>query len=179
MAKRRKKSWKGQILSVFGLLTAIVFMPTTIILMVGMLPTIVTAFFDTAKKKTHAMTIGFINVAGCTPFILHLWFKGHEVENAVEIITNPLSMIVMWSSAGVGLIIDKALSGIVGTVMIERGKSRQNDIKKAQGELTERWGEEVTGEIPLDSYGFPVHAKSLVKDESAERDDGNVKYAKK
>lgn len=154
--KKKRKSLSMTILSAFVLLTAVVFMPTTVILLFGMLPTIVIVFFDSNKKKTKAMTVGFLNFAGCTPFILHLWYEGHVMENAVMIAFDPRFMIVMCSAAGIGHLIDWAMSGIVGTVMLERGKSRIEEIQKHQKSLVERWGPEVTGELPLDSRGFPV-----------------------
>ena len=86
-------SWRTQILLVFVFLTAIVFMPSTIILIFGMMPTIVVAFFDTAKKKTRAITIGAMNITGCTPFLIHLWGIGHDIDNAVIILTDPLWVI--------------------------------------------------------------------------------------
>jgi hypothetical protein len=155
--KKKRKSLSMTILSAFVLLTAVVFMPTTVIVLFGMLPTIVIVFFDSSKKKTKAMTVGFLNFAGCTPFILHLWHSGHAMENAVMIAFDPRFMIVMCSAAGIGHLIDWAMSGIVGTVMLERGKSRIEEIKKHQKSLIDRWGVEVTGDVPLDSQGFPIH----------------------
>ena len=159
MAVRRKKKkmgGKGQLLGLVGLFTAIVFMPTTIILMFGMIPTIVAAVTDRTGKGTKALTVGAMNLAGCTPFLIDLWTKSHTAEMAVTIITDPRTMIVIFSAAGIGYLISWAMSGIVGTVMVQRGAGRMKDIEKKKEALIERWGREVTGEIPLDPYGFPV-----------------------
>ena len=104
--------------------------------------------------------MGSLNLAGCTPFLLSLWDTGHNIDNAIIIVTNPLSIVVMWSAAGMGYMVDAALSGIVGTILTERAKVRITDIHEYRKQLVERWGEEVTGETLLDSYGFPVERKT-------------------
>lgn len=158
MARRRKKGMgaKGQLLGLVGLFTAIVFMPTTIVLLMGMIPTIVAAVIDRTGKGTKALTVGSMNLAGCTPFLIDLWTQGHTAAQAVNIISDPRTMIVIFSAAGIGYLISWAMSGIVGTIMVQRGGGRLKEIKKRQARLIERWGREVTGEIPLDPYGFPI-----------------------
>lgn len=165
MARRKKKKIgaKGQLLGIVGLFTAIVFMPTTIVLLMGMMPTIVAAVIDRTGKGTKALTVGAMNIAGCTPFLIDLWTKGHTPEMAVTIISDPRTMIVIFSAAGIGYLISWAMSGIVGTIMIQRGGGRLKDIKKRQASLIERWGREVTGDIPLDPYGFPLDVPEVGK----------------
>lgn len=160
---KKKKSlftWKGQMISIFGLLAAIVLMPTAIILVFGMIPTIIAILFDKRSKKTRALTVGALNMAGCTPFLLSLWGTGHDIDNAIIIVTNPLSIVVMWSAAGMGYMIDSALSGIVGTIVEGRAKVRITNIEEYREHLVERWGEEVTGELLLNAYGFSVEKKN-------------------
>jgi hypothetical protein len=156
----KKKSnilgWRAQVFWLVILLTAVVFMPSTILLIFGMMPTIVSAAFGSAEKKSRAITVGAFNICGCTIFLLHLWGIGHEIDNAVLIVTDPRSIIVMWCMAGVGYLFDWALTGVVARFMVDKGNTRVEEIKKQQKELIERWGPEVSGEIPLDSRGFPV-----------------------
>lgn len=157
--KRNKKfSWKGQMLAAAGLLTAIVFMPTTILLMMGMIPTVVAAVIDKTGKGTKALTVGAMNLAGCTPFLIRLWTEGHTSEMAVTLMSDPRAISVMYAGAGIGYLIDWAMSGIIGSLLIQRSESRLKEIKKQQDELVTRWGVEVTGEIPLDPYGFPLES---------------------
>ncbi|MFK7840519.1 MAG: hypothetical protein AB8B83_09365 [Bdellovibrionales bacterium] len=158
MAKKvqKKKSFKGQAFSVAGLLMAIVFLPTTLMLMIGTLPTFAALFVDRTKRKTKVVTVGVMNVAGCVPFILELWTKGHNFERAVEIISNPQAVVVMYSAAAVGYLIDWAMTGIVASFLLQRGKARSKAIKKRQEELVQRWGREITGEVNVDKYGFEV-----------------------
>lgn len=166
--KKGKKSgngkWGAQVLALFGLVTAFVFMPTTVMMVIAMLPTIAAGLSDRIRGETRALTIGSMNVAGSTPFLLQLWTSGHNLDNTLSIITEPTTIVVIYSAAGVGWIIDWATAGMVATIMQQNGARRLNDIKARQAALVERWGPEVTGELPLDPYGFPVE---MIDDDGA------------
>ncbi len=155
-AGRKKGGMKGSLLGVVALFAALIFMPTTIVLLLGMLPTMVAAIVDRSGKGTQAMTVGAMNLAGCAPFLIDLWARGHAIDLAVSLITDPRTIIVIYSAAGIGYLISWAMAGIVGTMMVKRSQSRLKEIKKRRDRLVERWGPEVTGEIPLDAYGFPI-----------------------
>lgn len=154
-SKQKKSGWGFQLMLIFGLLAAVLFIPTTILLVIGMLPTVVAALID-RKGGARAITVGALNLCGCIPFLMDLWTKGHTTGLALSLITDPLTIIVMYAAAGIGYMIDWALSGIVATILIQRSTSRLEAIRKRQGELVERWGKEVTGELPLDAEGFPM-----------------------
>ena len=153
---KRKGGFQSQIMSGMLLLLAILFMPTTLILFFGMIPTTVAAVVDRTGRATKAMTVGAMNVAGCTPFLIELWTKGHSTDMALQIISNPLTLIMIWSIAAIGYLIEWAMAGIVSTILVQRSQTRLQDIKKQQAHLVERWGKKVTGTIPLDHRGFPL-----------------------
>jgi hypothetical protein len=160
MAKKKKstqrnKGWGLQIMMIFAFLAAILFMPTTVLLLLGMLPTVVALIVD-RHGGTRAITVGSMNLCGCLPFLLELWTKEHTMAHAVTLITDPRTIIVMYAAAAIGYMIDWALSGIVATIMIQRATSRLKAIQKRQEEMVVRWGPEVTGELPLDAEGFPL-----------------------
>lgn len=166
----KKGGWKPQISMVLSLTAAVIFLPSSAILAVGMLPTVVAALFvDRTKKKTMTMTIGTLNFAGCTPFLLKLWVVGHTFDNAIMIISDPYAIIIMYAAAGVGYLINWAMTDIVAKVLYQRGAVRQDAIVRRQEELVERWGKGVTGTEPLDEHGFPLSPPaSPVRDNSAE-----------
>jgi hypothetical protein len=155
---RKKKNSSAQIVLVFGLLSGVVFLPTTVLLGVGMVPTLVALFAARTKTRARAITIGVMNFAGCTLFLLQLWTQGHDFDQAFAIISNPLNIVVMYSAAAAGAMLDWAVTGIVAGVVYQKGISRQKYIARRQEELVERWGPEVTGKIRLDEYGFPIRA---------------------
>lgn len=156
MAKKKKISpLKSKVLLTGMLLTSIAVLPTTLIFFIGMLPTIVARFSDKSRHRMRVLTIGFMNFAGCFPFWFKLMQGGHKFELAVNLIADPFNIVVMYGAAVVGYLIEWALVGVVAGLMAQKGRKRLEDIKKAQEELVERWGSEVTGNVPLDPFGFP------------------------
>lgn len=159
MAKKTKKqnrSWKAQLFLVMGIIVGVVVMPTSFLLIVGMAPTPAAALLDRTKKKTKVLTVGAMNFAGCSPFLFDLWMKGHDFAMSMKIALDPKAIIVMYSAAGVGYLLDWAMTGVVSGVMVRRGQSRVEFIRERQAKLVERWGRKVTGELVLDPQGFPL-----------------------
>ncbi len=141
------------------LLTSVAVLPTTLIFFIGMIPTIVARLGEKSKQGTRALTVGFMNFAGCFPFWFKLMQGGHKFDLAVSLITDPFNIVVMYGGALVGYMIEWGLAGVVAGVMIQKGRKRLESIKEMQGDLVTRWGPEVTGEMPLDRFGFPVERK--------------------
>lgn len=157
MAKPSKKvGWHGQLLLVVFFVTAVVFHPTTILLFVGMMPTIAARLVDRSKARTKVLTVGFLNFAGCFPYWFKLVEQGHKFENVLQILSNPTTIVVMYAAAGIGYLVEWAVSNVIAGLMVQRGKKRLEDIEKIQSDLVTRWGPEVTGDLPLDSAGFPI-----------------------
>jgi hypothetical protein len=156
---KSSKKGKKTILLCGMLLTAVAILPTTVIIFIGMLPTIVVRLADRTAEKSRVLTIGFMNFAGCFPIWFQMLQAGHKFDIALTYIANPFNIVIMYGAALVGYIIEWGLSGLVAGIMVQRGHKRLEDIKKAQGEIIERWGREVSGEIPLDIYGFPIEQK--------------------
>lgn len=154
--KKKGRSAKSQLTLVLSLILGVVFIPTSIVLSIGMLPTIVATFADRSKGKLKSLTVGAMNFAGCVPFIIELWKEGHTVDNAMSYITEPKTIITIYFAAAVGYLIDWSMTGIVSSIMAQKGKKRLVEIEKEQKALEKRWGKEVSGELILDEYGFPM-----------------------
>lgn len=143
----------------FVMIAGLLFLPTTIVLCVGMLPTLVAAFIDQGRKKTLAFTVGAMNLAGCSPFLFELWKTGHDFSKGLEIVLDPKAIIVMYAAAAIGYLINWAMVGIISRILYQKAEARIESIKKQQKKLVERWGKKVTGQLVLDEEGFPVQDK--------------------
>lgn len=156
MAKKKKAKlgWKWQILVIVMGIASVMFSAVTIIAVVGMIPTVVAWIVDRSPGKLKAMTVGSINFAGCTPFMIEVFKNGNSLETAINYIVEPRTIVVMYFAAAMGYMIDWALTGIIAAIMVQKTKSRLEDIEKNKKELVDRWGIEVTGTVPLDEYGY-------------------------
>lgn len=155
--QKNKKSKKGKkkglgffgiIYALFISVGAVLMMPTTLIFIIGMVPTAVAAFTDRTKERTAAMTVGAMNFAGVLPALLHLWKNGHVVENALNIISQPTMLLYMYGGAGIGMLIYLNAPPIVSNFLKRKGLRRLEKIEKRHKELVERWGIIVTGTDP-------------------------------
>ena len=153
---RKKAKGKAQLTFTFIIIAGVIFIPTTIVLIAGLLPSFVAVFVDRSRKKTKPITVGAMNLAGCSPFLIELWVQGHTVPKALSVISSPMAIVVMYAAAAVGYLLDWAVTGAVANFMYQRGLDRQKAIAKRQAELMERWGKEVTGDVPLDEEGFSL-----------------------
>jgi len=172
MAKKNRKKISGggmgnTIFLITFLICAILFYQTSLVFIIGMLPTFVAAFIDRSGKGTLAITVGSMNLAGCTPFLLRLWTEGHSLALAKSMIFDPRTIIVMYSAAGIGYLINWSVSNAVHALTVKRMRHRIGEISKIQTELITRWGREVTGELPhAGSYGIAPDVSAPADDKS-------------
>lgn len=148
--------WKKQLFLTLGVMAAALLLPTTVLLVAGMMPTIILFFFDNSLGKSRVLAVGAMNLAGCMPFVLELWQRGHTIETAFAYVTNINSMIVMYFAAAIGYLIEWAVTGLVASIMVQHAKTRIVTIEKRKNELETRWGLEVSGRYTLDADGFPM-----------------------
>ncbi len=164
--KKKGKTWQVHLVLVICVILAAAFSSLALILAIGMVPTFVCLIVDKSKGRVKTFTVGALNFAGCLPFLLEIWKRGASLEMALNYILQPRTIVVMYFAAAMGYMIDWAMTGIVSSVMVQRGKARLKEIEKQKAALVERWGEEVTGNVLLDEYGFPK--ESTVPAEAAE-----------
>lgn len=145
-------------LAVFAV-ASVVFLPTTVLFFVGMLPTVVARVVDRTPERTKSLTVGFMNFAGFFPFWYQLVDSGHKIDNAMLILSDPMTIVIIYAAALVGYGIEMIMTVVVAGLMVQKGQGRLKAIKSHQEEMVKKWGQEVTGEIPLDQYGFPVENK--------------------
>lgn len=158
-----KKKLSMLLLTIIGF----VFLPTTIFLSFGMMPTVATYAMDRSVGKNKTICIGLMNFAGCFPFLLKFWteFSQQTVSNAFHLVADVETIIVIYLLAAGGYAIDMAVTGITASIVVQRSNSRIKKIKKEKKKLVDRWGEKVTGKYKLDDYGFPINEIKAPKED--------------
>lgn len=147
-AQAKKKLGAKTTIMMIGLVfLGLIFMPTSFLLLVGLIPSWVAIFIGAITRGTRPATVVAMNLAGCMPFVMKLWSQGHTFENAVYIISDAQVITIIYTAAFFGYLIDWVVTGLVASYLYQKGKGRMKAIKKRQDELIKSWGEEVAGRV--------------------------------
>jgi hypothetical protein len=140
------------------LVLGLIFLPTAIIVVFGMIPTIVVFSTDRSVGRSKTICVGAMNFAGCFPFLLefHTQFGQQTVDNAFRLVGDFETLIVIYVLAAGGYAIDRAVTGIASSLIVQRSESRLKKLEKEKKKLISKWGEKVSGKYKLDDYGFPI-----------------------
>jgi hypothetical protein len=133
------------------LVTAVIFLPTTIVWSICLLPTLVAAIIDNHPQKTAWLTVGAMNVAGTIP----VWFQmldagqysmldaGRAIPAAFQLISQPMTVIISYGGAAIGWIIYYKVTPLVAAIVQSKNERRLRDIDKRQKTLVKKWGDGV------------------------------------
>ncbi len=142
-AKKKNSFLVRRVLPLAFMLVALLFMPTTMIIMVGMLPSLVAFYVDNDRRKMGAMAILFLNLTPVVVYVMILWGKKHDIVNALDILMDPMTVTVIYFSCFVGMMLNKFIPPIVGDFLRRNGVKRLAKIEKEQKELVKAWGPDV------------------------------------
>lgn len=156
--KKGKMSFQSVISLTFLAVVALIFSASSVLLFFGMMPTICAFMADRTVKKSQAMTVAAMNLAGCSPFLLKLWLSpyANDLDVAFDIIKDAKHITIIYGMAMCGYAISFAVSGVVSTFLFERGKKKMKRIEAQKKAIQDRWGIEVTGTVEMDEHGFAI-----------------------
>jgi hypothetical protein len=126
----------------------LLFLPTTLLLAVGMLPAVVAFVVDRDPERYAAIAVGPLNFAGLLPFLLDLWQGANSMAQLEQIAARPANWILVYGAAAFGWAIYTALPPAVAGVLVARRRRRIEELKAKRMRLVSEWGEEVTGAAP-------------------------------
>ena len=135
------------VVALFLLPAGALFLPTTLLFAVGLIPTVVAVIVDRDPEKYAAITVGPLNFCGVLPAALELWETGHTVDRALDLITDPVTLLVMCSAAGVGWLVFYAVPPLVAGVIVARNEQEIKRAREHQDKLGAEWGDEVAAGV--------------------------------
>jgi hypothetical protein len=148
--KSKKGGAIGWIGFIFGLAVAAAFFGATLLLVfIGMLPTLVAVITDNSRQKNSAIAIGVLNFAGVLPFVIGLLGDGGNLADAVKLLLDPTTLMVMYGAAGIGWAIFNYVPKSVATYTTLRAQSGIAARQNLQKQLIERWGQRVASDKPI------------------------------
>ena len=116
---------------------------SVMILLFGMLPTLVAFIIDRSPRNYAMYCVGGMNFSGVFPYLLDLWTGNHDVDTAIDILTDVFNLLVMYSGAGFGWMLFMAIPPLVGAVMTVMSERRLAHLKDSQKAIIKEWGEDV------------------------------------
>lgn len=122
----------------------VISLPTVLLLLFGMLPTIVAWVVDRSQQKYRTFCIGGMNFSGVFPFLSDVWFKDHSTDAAVRILTNVFDLTVIYGTAAFGLMMFIAVPPVITQFISAMLQKRVATLREQQQKIIEEWGEGVS-----------------------------------
>lgn len=148
--KAKGLTWKNRLFIIALCLVALAFLPTSMLLVIGMFPSFVAILTSAGGRGARASTVAAMNVAGCVPFVFKLWDSGNDFATSFDIVSNSKYISIMYVSAAFGYMIDWVVTGLVSSFLYQKGLGRMTAIKKRQDALVAHWGGAVSGGLVKD-----------------------------
>jgi hypothetical protein len=136
----------NRMLLILGGLALVPFsLPTLLLLFVGMLPTLAAVFLERGTAKQAWVSVGGLNFAGLSNWLLNLWFAHHTLNYAVAQLKTITPLLVAYLTAALGWALYLAMPPLVNAVTAVTSRRRVISLAADQRKLVEQWGEEVVG----------------------------------
>ncbi|MBB6251328.1 hypothetical protein [Nitrospirillum iridis] len=142
----RRRSYGGLLAAAVLLLPlGALVMPTSVLTIIGMVPTIVAWIVDRDPDKPAAVTVGALNICGVMPFCIQLWQHGHTMDYAAGLLVQPVTWLVMYSAAAGGWLLYFGIPPLVAGWSVARDQALIRELAEERQALVEEWGVEVSG----------------------------------
>jgi len=124
---------------------ALVLLPSTIVLMVAMIPTLVARIVDPAPGRQLTITVGSLNFAGSLWFLHNLWQAGQGFSEIVPTLGDMMGWLAALLGAGMGWAIYSLMPILSRSIATTKSNLRLRGLRKRQEDLVEQWGDPVRG----------------------------------
>ncbi len=129
------------LMTIFG--ASVWFILPSLLLLIGMAPTLIELFFGDDRKGSSVVTVGVMNAAGIVPFLIELWQKGQTMENAMLILSQSETWVVMCGAAAIGWLILFSVPQAIASMTVARAETRIELLKQNLERLKTTWGPDV------------------------------------
>ncbi len=133
---------------------AMVFLPTFILMLGGMIPSVVAYILDDTKKKSKAKAIAYLNLSGCFIVGMELWTGDNSVDAAIEVFLQPVNWVIMYGMAMFGWVLIRSLNPFIVSYLRLNYQVQQRSLRKRRKYLLNEWGEAVTAVSATDDFVY-------------------------
>ncbi|MCG8510029.1 MAG: hypothetical protein MI741_12450, partial [Rhodospirillales bacterium] len=130
---------------IFVLIVGLIWLslPTVLMIVVGMPPTLVAWIIDRSHQKSATFCVAGMNFCGLFPHLMDFWHGTHSLAAAGEIITNVFVLLSIYGAAAFGWMLYVAVPPVVGTFLTVMAQRRVAQLRTLQRQILEEWGESV------------------------------------
>ncbi len=141
---RRKLGAKGMLLLIISAISMVIFLQTSSILfIVGMLPSFVAYYVDVSKYRTTFHTVFAFNLSGVLPFICQLAYQGNNSGDMQMMLSDMEVLFIMYMSAAMGWILIWLTPKFSRFLIAGFNESQITRLETSQKRLIREWGEEI------------------------------------
>ncbi|MDY0883359.1 hypothetical protein ACFPL7_10395 [Dongia soli] len=147
-------SLRPKILLILLVPLALVFLPTTAVLTVGMIPTLVAFVVDGSRRRYLTVTVGGLNLVGSLYFLHQLWTLGQGLGDIRIVLGNSYGWLASLSGAACGWMLFLGMPFIIRHIAAAEARIRLYTLRREQEKLVQDWGQQVTGasdEVPAET----------------------------
>ncbi len=137
------KPWVKALVLILLFPFAALLLPTTLVFVTMMGPTLVAYITDRSREKHLAITVGLLNFAGTLPAIIHLWSRGQSHQAAMDLIGDVFVWVVAYGAAFGGWAVFGFMPSFVGAYFRMTTQTRLNGLVRRQKALIAEWGHAV------------------------------------
>jgi hypothetical protein len=131
--------------------------PSMVVLFFGLLPTFVAYIIDRSNGKSAAFTVGSANFLGVFPFIIILWGGENSFTQALNITTDLIDMLIMYSASAFGWLVFMVLPTIISSFVMIMQQRKVAQLRGQQKDLIEEWGSQVATLVELQRSSEQEH----------------------
>jgi hypothetical protein len=144
--KRQAKPRRGTRLVIGGaslVVLAAFALPTSVLMLAGMIPAGVAAIVDRHPRKLLARTVATMNFAGVMPFAIKLWVGVNSMTGLASLLASPFSWLAFYGAAGIGWLLYLGAPAVTTLLMRQSLVTRRETLETLQRNLIKEWGEEI------------------------------------
>lgn len=143
------KPWVKALVLILLFPFAALLLPTTLVFVTMMGPTLVAYITDRSREKHLAITVGLLNFAGTLPAIIDLWSHGQSHPAAMDLIGDVFVWAVAYGAAFAGWAVFGFMPSFVGAYYRMTTQTRIKGLVRRQKALIAEWGHAVAEGISV------------------------------
>jgi hypothetical protein len=139
-----------------GIASALIVLPTTIVVAFGLAPSFAALVVDERRPRYLFRTVLGMNTAALLPYVERLWTGSNDLSAAFAIVGDLYAWLAIYGAAGIGWLVFMCAPTLVAEWRKLVAERRIASLKARQNELIAEWGAALPNEEPA---ATPPNAK--------------------